>query len=113
MSGHRLTLRQQWVLLYLRTDPGATLARISENSPINRPKTAALRERHRTLADVKVRSIEYPTAQQAVRRLLDLGLVRREPEDRRSTDPPYRHFLTGKTMPTDDPLERDFAAPTF
>jgi hypothetical protein len=106
----KLTMRQQWILSFLRDNQGATLKEISEASPPNIEATEAFEERHPTYEGepYTVRSVEYPTAQQSVARLIDLGLVRREPEDRRPADGPYMHFLV--QMPeSDDPLEKLFA----
>jgi len=107
----RLTMRQAWILGYLSEHPGATLTQISEGSPVNEEKTADFQERFPGYAHIEVPSITYPTAQQAMRRLLDLGLVRREPEERQSNGPSYRHFFIA--MPeSDDPFERAFAGPS-
>lgn len=106
--GRRLTSRQWWVLDYLAEHPGATLQQIADASPVNETATEKWRTEHpNSSATFTVHSIEYPTAQQSMTRLVDAGLVRREPEDRRPADPPYRHFLVDLPE-TDDPLERAF-----
>jgi hypothetical protein len=72
-----LTLRGEWVLLYVHDHPGATMKEISENSPIDLAKTAEYEERHPHL-DWSIPSVEYPVVQQQMKRLLDMGCVRRE-----------------------------------
>lgn len=104
----KLTVKELWILGYLRDFPGATLKQIEEHSPIDEAKSQRWNDESRTRGndrvDWRIPSIEYATAQQSVVRLLNAGLVRREPEQRRPQDPPYAHFFV-QFPESDDPLE--------
>lgn len=108
----KLTQRQWWILHYLAEHPGATLQQIADASPVNETATEEWRAEHpNSTASYTVRSIEYPTAQASMTRLLDAGLVRRDPVDREPAGPPYHHFLV-KLPDTEDALEQAFRAPS-
>lgn len=106
-----LTLKQLWVLQRIRACPGETMDEISKASPIDAAKSADYAERFGKpkFRDAwEIPSIEYTAVQQAMKRLLDLGLVRRE-VGRGGSGKAYAHFPVETDQPEDE-LERAFAA---
>jgi hypothetical protein len=112
MAGPKLkiTMRQQAILIWLRDHPGATMQQISEGSPTDLEESERWNARNRPGDDREwaVPTIAYPTVQQSMLKLIDLGLARREPERRGTADPPYQHYFV--SMPeSQDELEQAFA----
>jgi len=107
----KLTMRQQAILIWLRDHPGATMQQIADGSPIDLEESERWNEEGRERGDDRewqLPSISYPTVQQSMTKLIPLGHVRREPEVRGSTDPPYQHYFV--SMPeSEDELEQAFA----
>lgn len=82
---------------------------ISEASPPNLRATEEMRERlgDRANPDFVIHAVSYQEVVVAVKRLLDRGLIERDPGR-----PPYRHGPTPLALEVaDDPLEQAFAAP--
>jgi hypothetical protein len=105
----RLSVKERWVLDYIRDNPGQTMSQISEASPVHIIKTeewarwAAEREL-KGVDEREIPSVEYQQVQLVVRKLLDRGLIRREGER------PYRHYFEEEAeIDPGDELEQLFA----
>lgn len=100
-----LTLRGEWVLQYIHDNPGATMKEIADNSPTDLAKTAEHEERHPHLDwSHGIPSVEYPVVQQQMKRLLDMGCVRREGWGTKGAGS-YMHFFVAWPE-SEDPFER-------
>lgn len=90
-----LTVKQRWVLARIIAEPWETMREIAEASP------------KRVDGEKGWPAVSYQEVVVAVKRLLDRGLIERDPGR-----PPYRHGPTSLALEVgDDPLEQAFAAP--
>lgn len=109
---YRLKMKERWVLDYIRDNPGVTIKEVSEASPTHVFKTEEWAQRSEQMndgmppVDYQIPAIEYQVAQTTVRKLLDMGFIRRDDEIK-----PYRHFFVSEPeIDQGDELEQLFAA---